>query len=111
MSGRLNTPTVGAISVFSVAISVFSAAVIAGRKSVVTLTVAVAGNTTCGRVLWRHRVSVFEWHRSPLTGSRCEIRWLGGRGKTLTFSVIPAFSVAVTEKSCDACGIGGYNLR
>jgi hypothetical protein len=53
---------------------------------------AVAGSTTCGRVLWCHRVPVFEWHRSPLTGSRCEIRWLSGRGKTLTFCVIPVFS-------------------
>jgi hypothetical protein len=53
---------------------------------------------------------VFEWRRSPLTGSRFEIRWLSGRGKTLTFFVIPVFSVAFIEKSCDVCGNGWIQL-
>jgi hypothetical protein len=73
-------------------------------KSVVTL--AVTGNTISGRVVRRQRVPVFEGHRLPLTGSRWDIRWLSGRGKTPTFCVFPVFSVAVMEKCCDACGDG-----
>jgi hypothetical protein len=49
---------------------------------------------------------VFEKHRLALTGSRLDIRWLSGRGKTPTFCVFPVFSVAVMEKCCDACGDG-----
>jgi hypothetical protein len=42
-------------------------------KSVVTL--AVTGNTISGRVFRRYRVTVFQRHRLPLTGSRWDIRW------------------------------------
>jgi hypothetical protein len=31
---------------------------------------------------------------------------MSGGGKTPTFCVFPVFSVAVMEKSCDACGDG-----
>jgi hypothetical protein len=41
-------------------------------------------------------------------GSRWDIRWVSGGGKTPTFCVFPVFSVAVTEKCCDACGDGEY---
>jgi hypothetical protein len=75
------------------------------------MTLPVAGNTTCGRVRWRHTVPVFEWHRMPLTGSRCEKCWLSGRVKKPTCSVIPVFNVAVLEKCCDNCGDGEYYLR
>jgi hypothetical protein len=43
-----------------------------------------------------------------LTGRRCDIRWVSGRGKTPTFCVFPVFSVAAMEKCCDACGDGDY---
>jgi hypothetical protein len=36
-------------------------------------------------VVRRHRVPVFEGHRLPSTGSRCDIRWVSGGGKTLFF--------------------------
>jgi hypothetical protein len=71
-------------------------------KSVVTLT--VTGNTISSRVVWRQIVSVYRRHRMSLTGSRWDIRWVSGRGKTPTFCVFPVFSVAVVEKCCDACG-------
>jgi hypothetical protein len=45
------------------------------------------------------------------TGSRWDIRWLSGRGKTPTLCVFPVFSVAVMEKRCDACGYVEYYLR
>jgi hypothetical protein len=70
-------------------------------ESVVTL--AVTGNTTFGAIVWSQRRQVFEWHRLTLTGVRFDIRWLSGRGKTLTICVLPAFSVVVTESYCDAC--------
>jgi nitrate reductase NapE component len=78
-------------------------------KSVVTL--AVTGNTSSGRVVRRQRMLVSREHRLPLTGSRWDIRWLSGRGKTPTFCVFPVFSVAVMEKCCDACGDGEYYFR
>jgi hypothetical protein len=78
-------------------------------KSIVTL--AVTGNTIFGRVFWRQVVPVSEWRRWPLTGSRRDIRWLSGRGKTPTLCVFPVFSVAVMEKCCDACGDGKYYFR
>jgi hypothetical protein len=79
------------------------------RRSVWTF--SVRGNTISGGVLRCHRVPVFEEHRHPMTGSRCDIRWLSGRGKTPTFSVFPVFCVAVMEKICDACGDGEYYFR
>jgi hypothetical protein len=51
------------------------------------------------------------YHRLPLTGSRWDIRWVSGGGKTPTFCVFPVFSVAVMEKCCDACGDGEYYFR
>jgi hypothetical protein len=75
-------------------------------KSVVTL--AVTWNTIFGRVFRRQRVTVFQRHRLPLTGSRWDIRWLIGRRTKpsfcVFFCVFPVFSVAVMEKCCDACG-------
>jgi hypothetical protein len=38
-------------------------------------------------------------------------RWLSHSGRTQTFSVFFIFSVAVREKSCDACGDGEYYFR
>jgi hypothetical protein len=78
-------------------------------KSVVTL--AVTGNTISGRVVRRQRMLVSREHRLLLTGSRWDIRWLSGRGKTPTLCVFPVFSVAVMEKCCDACGDGEYYFR
>jgi hypothetical protein len=78
-------------------------------KSVVTL--AVTGNTISGRVVRRQRVPVFQRHRLPLTGSRWDIRWLSGRGKTRLSVYFLLFSVAVMEKCCDACGDGEYYFR
>jgi hypothetical protein len=56
---------------------VFSVAVM---ESVLRL--AVRGNSISGRVVRRQRVPVFEGHRLPSTGSRWDIRWVSGRGKT-----------------------------
>jgi hypothetical protein len=78
-------------------------------KSVVTL--PVTGNTIFGRVFRRYRVTVFQRHRLPLTGSRGDIRWVSYGGKTPTFCVFPVFSVAVMEKCCDACGDEEYHFR
>jgi hypothetical protein len=52
-------------------------------KKVLTLT--VRGNSTCGGVVRRQRVPVFEGHRLALSGSRWDIRWLSGGGKTWFF--------------------------
>jgi hypothetical protein len=62
-------------------------------KSVVTL--AVTGNTISGQAVRRHRMRVSPYRRSSLTGSRWDIRWLSGRGKTPTLCVFRVFSVAV----------------
>jgi hypothetical protein len=96
---RGTKPTFCVFPVFSVAV----------MESVVTL--AVTGNTISGRVSWRQRVTVFQWHRLPLTGSRWDIRWLSSRGTKPTFCVFPVFRVAVMEKCCDACGDGEYYFR
>jgi cytochrome c5 len=48
---------------------------------------------------------------SVLTGSRWDIRWLSGRGKTPTFCAFPAGGVAVMEKCCDVFGDGEYYFR
>jgi hypothetical protein len=69
------------------------------------------GEYYSGRVFRRQRVTVFQRHRLPLTGSRWDIRWLIGRGTKPTFCVFPVFSVAVMEKCCDACGDGEYYFR
>jgi hypothetical protein len=57
---------------------VFSLAVMEG-----VLRLAVRGNSISGRVVRRQRVPVFEGHRLPSTGSRWDIRWVSGRGKTI----------------------------
>jgi hypothetical protein len=75
------------------------------------VTLAVTENTISGQVVWRHRVLLSQEHRLLLTGSRWDIRWLSGRGKTPTLCVFPVFSVAVMEKCCDACGDGEYYFR
>jgi hypothetical protein len=65
-------------------------------KGVVTL--AVKGNTICGRFLLFQRVPEFQRHRLPLTGNRWDIRRLIGRRTKPTFCVFPVFSVTVMEK-------------
>jgi nitrate reductase NapE component len=75
------------------------------------VTLAVTGNTISSRVFRRYRVTVFQRHRLPLTGSRWDIRLVSYSGKTPTFCVFPVFSVAVMEKCCDACGDGEYYFR
>jgi hypothetical protein len=52
-------------------------------KSVVTF--SVAENTSCCLGVWRQRMPVSREHRLSLTGSRWDILWLSGRGKTPTF--------------------------
>jgi hypothetical protein len=61
-------------------------------KSVVTLAVTV--NTISCRIFSRFTVTVFQGHPLALTGSRWDIRWVSGRGKTPTVCVFPVFSVA-----------------
>jgi hypothetical protein len=78
-------------------------------KSVVPL--AVAGNITFGAIVWCQRRPVFEWQRLALYGIRLDIRRLSGRVNTPTYCELPVFSVAVMEKSCDACGDNEYYLR
>jgi hypothetical protein len=51
------------------------------------LRLAVRGNSISGRVVRRQRVPVFEGHRLPSTGSRWDIRWVSGRGKTWFFCI------------------------
>ena len=72
------------------------------------MTLAMTVDTNFGEVVRRQRVPVFEEHRLPLTGSRWDIRWVSGGGKTVSFCVFRVFSVAVMEKCCDACGDGEY---
>jgi hypothetical protein len=47
------------------------------------LRLAVSENSLSCRVFWLQRVPVFEGHRLPSTGSRWDIRWVSGRGKTI----------------------------
>jgi hypothetical protein len=49
------------------------------------LRLAVRGNSSSGRVVRRQRVSMFDKHRLPSTGSRWDIRWVSGGGKTRFF--------------------------
>jgi hypothetical protein len=72
------------------------------------VTLAVKGHRFSGRDLRRRSIPAFQGHRLPLTASRWDIRLLIGRRTKPTFSVFPVFSVAVTEKCCDACGDGEY---
>jgi hypothetical protein len=75
------------------------------------VTLAVKGNTNCGRFLLLQKVPEFQRHRLPLTGNRWDIRWLIGRRTKPTFCVFPVFSVAVVEKCCDACRDRDYYFR
>jgi hypothetical protein len=59
------------------------------------LRLAVRGNSICGGVVRRQSVPVFEGHRLASTGSRWDIRWVSGGGKTWYFRV---FSVGVMEE-------------
>jgi hypothetical protein len=52
-----------------------------------------------------------KWHRLALTGFPLDIWRLSGRGTTTTVCVFPVYSVAVMEKSCDACGDREYYFR
>jgi hypothetical protein len=61
---------------------------------------AVRGISTSGRRIRRQRVTVFEGHRLPSTGSRWDIRWVRGGGKS-NFCV---FSLAIMESGFEACG-------
>jgi hypothetical protein len=49
------------------------------------LRLAVRGNSISGQVVRRQRVPVFEEPRLPSTGSRWDIRWVSGGGKTRFF--------------------------
>jgi hypothetical protein len=71
----------------------------------------VTGSTVSCRVVQRQRVPLFKKHRLPLSGSRWDMGWLSGRGKTPTLCVFPVFSVAVMEKCCDAFGDVEYYFR
>jgi hypothetical protein len=75
------------------------------------VTLAFTGTSTSGQVARLYRMSGLQEHRLPLTGSRCDIRWLIGCGKTPTFCVVPVFRVAAVEKSCEACGEGERYFR
>jgi hypothetical protein len=56
----------------------------------VFVTLAVTGNTISWRLVWRSRMSVFEWLGLPLTGSLWDMRWLSGPGKSPKLCVFPA---------------------
>jgi hypothetical protein len=94
MSGGGKTPTFCVFPVFSVAV-MEKCCDACGDE-----------NTISGQFVRLQRVPVYQYHRLPLSGSRWDIRWVSGGGKTPTFCVFPVFSVAVMEKCCDACGDG-----
>jgi hypothetical protein len=75
--------------------------ILAWRLSKCVLRLAVRGNSNSGQVVRRQKVTVFEEHRLPSTGSRWDIRWMSGSGKTRFFVY---FSVAVMERCFEACG-------
>jgi hypothetical protein len=64
------------------------------------------GYTISSRVVWRQRLQVSREHRLFSIGSRWDIRWVSGCGKSPTLCVFPVFNVAVMENCCDACGDG-----
>jgi hypothetical protein len=72
------------------------------------VTLAVTGNTISGRFVRHMNILVSREHRLSLTGSRWDIRWLSGSGKTPTACVFPVITVSVMGKCCDACGDGEY---
>jgi hypothetical protein len=75
------------------------------------VTLAVTGSTISARVVWHHVTQLLQLPRLPLNGSRWDILWLSGRGKTPTLCVFPVVSASVMEKCCDACGVGEYYFR
>jgi hypothetical protein len=75
------------------------------------VTLAVMGNNIYGLAFRRCRVTVFQRHRTPLTGSRWDTRLVSNGGKTPTLCVFPVLRVAVVEKCCDACGDREYYFR
>jgi hypothetical protein len=70
------------------------------------VTLTVTRNTISGQAVRRSRMRASLYHRSSLTGSGWDLRWVSGRGKTPTLCVFPLFSIAVMEKCCDVCGDG-----
>jgi hypothetical protein len=72
------------------------------------VTFAVTGNTIAASVVWRQRVPESWKQRVFLTGSRWDIRFVSGRGKTPTLCAFPGGGVAVMEKCCDVFGDGEY---
>jgi hypothetical protein len=74
------------------------------------LTLSVTRKATSSLVVRGRRSLLSQVHRLPLTGSRWDIRWLSGRGRTPTLCLFRVFSVAVMEKCCDARGDGEYYL-
>jgi hypothetical protein len=78
-------------------------------KSVLTLT--VTGNTISGRSFLFQRVPELKRHRSPLTGSRWDKRWVIGRRTKPTFCVFPVLSLAVMGRCCDASRDCEYYFR
>jgi hypothetical protein len=67
------------------------------------VTLPVTVNTISGQIGWREIMLMSREHRLSLTGSRWDILWLSGRGKTPTLCVFPVFGAAVMEKCCDTC--------
>jgi hypothetical protein len=66
------------------------------------LRLAVSVNSSSGRVFGFQRVPMFEGHRLPSTGSRWDIRWVSGGGK----SIFCVFRLAIMEAGFEACGLG-----
>jgi hypothetical protein len=75
------------------------------------VTLEVKRNTIQHRVFRRQKILVFQRQRLPLTESRWDLRWVIGCRTKPTFCAFPVISVAVMEKSCDACGDGEYYVR
>ena len=79
------------------------------------MTLGATGNTISGRVVGRQCVTVFDWHRLPLTGCRFDIRWVSGGGKQPTLCVfrvlrwrlwINVVTLAVTRNSFSGVVVG-----
>jgi hypothetical protein len=83
LSGRGKTPTLCVFRAFSVAVMEECC------------NVCGDGYTFSGRVVWRERLQVSREHRLFSIGSRWDIRWLSGHGKTPTLCVFRVFIAAV----------------
>jgi hypothetical protein len=75
------------------------------------VTLAVTEITNCGKVFLCRKMTVFERHRLPLTGSRWDIRWLIRRRAKPTFLVFPVCSMTIMGKYFDACSGVDYYFR